>query len=127
MAERRRGGRKSRLPIVDNCDGCGVCCLEQESPPGFAIIVMYGPQHAMHHEDVERFNSMPPDVREDYDAYVEHIKAGNPHPNNNVCIWFDEDTRQCKHYELRPEICRREVAPGDDSCRRWREAYKDLL
>jgi len=75
-------------------------------------------------EDVKRFNSMPPEVRSEYDNYVRNLKNREPHPNKGICIWFDEETRKCKHYDLRPSICREEVKVNDEACHRWREAYR---
>jgi Fe-S-cluster containining protein len=37
-------------------------------------------------------------------------------------LWFDEDTRQCKHYDLRPWMCR-DFEMGSYPCQRWRIRY----
>lgn len=109
------------LPVIENCDGCGACCMEQESPPGYLWILLHGQSDDP--MDLVRFNHIPGPVMDELKAYVETIRSQERHPNDGVCIWFDEETRKCKHYELRPSICRDIVKPGDDGCRRWREAY----
>lgn len=37
-----------------------------------------------------------------------------------ACVWFCEETRRCRHYEFRPEACRK-FEIGSDLCRlsRW--------
>lgn len=40
------------------------------------------------------------------------------------CLWFDEATRQCKHYEHRPETCRDAIEPGDEACRATRARFR---
>lgn len=43
------------------------------------------------------------------------------------CLWFDESTKRCRHYEHRPEVCRSSVAPGDDVCKATRRRFNILL
>ena len=42
------------------------------------------------------------------------------------CIWFDLQTRQCRHYEHRPRICR-DFERGTPECHGWRDVYEELL
>lgn len=39
------------------------------------------------------------------------------------CLWFDLETKRCKHYEHRPETCRDAIHPGDDACRATRKHF----
>lgn len=110
------------LPIIESCDGCGACCLQQESPPGYLpYITGIYPQDDT--DDCRRVNELSTELKQQLAAYVMRLRLGKGHPNNNVCLWFDERTRQCKHYELRPDICRVGLELGDDACRRWRKRY----
>lgn len=112
------------LPVIQSCDGCGACCLEQESPPGYLGMAFNGLDAAYDDEDRDRYENMPADARkkiEDYAAFME--SNGWEHPNNSICIWFDEETRKCSHYEWRPSICRDELEINDEGCRTWRQHY----
>jgi Fe-S-cluster containining protein len=41
------------------------------------------------------------------------------HERGLPCIWYDPETRRCRHYEHRPAVCRRfEIA--SDGCNQWR-------
>jgi Putative zinc- or iron-chelating domain len=53
---------------------------------------------------------------EDVLSLPERAKAGLP------CLWLDEKTGRCRHYEFRPEACREAVQPGDESCLAFRAA-----
>lgn len=112
------------LPII-NCDNCGACCLEQESPPGYVAIISYGIEYAFSETDATRFESLPPVLIEELKKYWEDfiMTKDAPHPNGGACIWFDKSTRKCKHYELRPDMCREILQPGDDDCRGWRKDF----
>lgn len=111
------------LPIL-NCDNCGACCLNQESPPGYLSILVNGHEAAASDEDLDRFINMPHELMQELQAYAKFLRDTEKHPNNGICIWFDEQTRKCKHYDLRPDICRHEVVVGDDGCLFWREEHQ---
>ena len=112
------------LEILKSCEGCGACCLSQESPPGYLMILSLGDDMAMTDADLERFNSFPPEVMQELREYRERLLAGGGHPNKGICLWFDEQTRKCKHYDLRPDTCRNEVVLNDASCELWRKQYQ---
>lgn len=42
------------------------------------------------------------------------------------CLWFDTETRRCKHYEHRPSTCRdpEVMAPGNDACLSTRKVFR---
>lgn len=111
------------LPIIQSCNNCGACCMEQESPPGYLSILVYGEDGANSQADLDRFNAMPQRLRKELEEYHSDMVAGLDHPKSGVCIWFNEHTRQCKHYDLRPDVCREEIQVGDDACRGWRDVY----
>lgn len=110
------------LPIL-NCDNCGACCMEQESPPGYLIILSFGDEAAFSAADLARYKAMPPEALTQLKTYAEHLREHQSHPNDGICIWFNEETRKCNHYDLRPDVCRTEVECGDYSCLNWRDYY----
>ena len=112
---------------VTSCDGCGACCMTQESPPGYLLQLLYGSHFASSPEDLERFSTLPEPLLDELRQYAKLMQEKKRHPNGGMCIWFDENTRRCKHYDLRPKICRECLQPGDDVCLGWREEFADLL
>lgn len=110
------------LPIL-NCDNCGVCCMEQESPPGYLAMLTIGEAYPASQADWDRLAGMPDVLLTELLDYLEHLRTHNTHPNKGICLWFDEATKRCNHYELRPDTCREVVQCGDEHCRGWRDAY----
>jgi Fe-S-cluster containining protein len=100
--------------------------MEQESPPGYLVIAC-GHEEAYCSDDEERWHTMPDEARQLILDYAESLGRGEPHPNNDICIWFDEGSRKCRYYEWRPDICRETLQVGDDACRAWRESYAHLI
>lgn len=49
--------------------------------------------------------------------YKFHFITGE---HDSPCIWLDEATGKCKHYEIRPDVCR-EFEVGNISCRMLRK------
>lgn len=41
------------------------------------------------------------------------------------CLWFDTETKRCRHYEYRPETCRDPdvMFPGNEACRATRRHF----
>jgi len=116
-----------KLPVIPtSCTGCGACCLEQNSPPGF--IVFLGPmadeyrQQGPFAQDAKLFDSLPPDALNSLQAYAERLITGGT-LDGEPCIWLDLETKRCRHYEHRPTICRDALLLGDDGCMSWREEY----
>ena len=113
------------LPVIESCDGCGACCFEQGSPPGYLLILCQpetiepdGPFA----DDLQRFKDLPANAIRDLLEYRERLLRGEV-SGDGICIWFNVETRRCSHYEHRPSICREEVVPGDEGCLTWREEY----
>jgi uncharacterized protein len=114
------------LPIVDSCDGCGVCCLEQDAPPGY-LEMLYPPELVVPHlwtytaEDYERLASLPPEALAELKAYH---RAAQSHQTRRgqPCIWFDQEQRRCRWYEHRPGVCR-DFERNAPACHRWRAKY----
>ncbi len=99
----------SKLPVVESCHGCGVCCLQVGHPPYFWH------QDRGHTVD-EYWNSVPDELRKEVIDYVEQLKEpdfGTP------CIWYDVESRNCRHHEYRPRVCR-DFEVGSIDCIRLR-------
>jgi Fe-S-cluster containining protein len=82
------------LPIIESCDGCGVCCMHMATPPYDA-------------EELEELREHNEPVYADYIAardsrLLQFTANGTDHV---PCGWFDMVTRRCRHYEYRPFVC----------------------
>lgn len=87
-----------------SCTNCGVCCMHLSSPP---------------FSDPKVFNALPNELRQpilDWMDARDHLGLGDENP----CLWFDIEKRQCKHYEHRPRVCR-EFKMGSKDCLATRE------
>ena len=114
----------NELPIIDSCDNCSACCMEQESPPGYAMLLSSTEMREkadLLEEDVQRLRSLPPAALEELHEYLRQLLAGVTR-STRACIWLDQTTMRCRHHEHRPMICR-EFEVGSDECRGWRIAY----
>lgn len=109
------------LPIIESCEGCGACCMEQSSPPGYVFILVRGANSWPDEEDVERFQNLPPEALRELKTYLSFLKRGTT-KGETPCIWYDKNTRGCRYYEHRPNICR-DFEMGSDGCRKWRRSY----
>lgn len=76
-------------------------------------------------ENYKRVLSLPNDAKDELTEYL-HLPPGSAHPRNGICLWFDEVNRTCKHYDLRPSICR-DFEVGSEGCLNWRKQYQDTL
>lgn len=92
-----------------NCDGCGVCCMHMATPP---------------YSEAEYRNLM----QNHNTVFVDLLKARESrrmqwevHGQDFIpCGFLDMVTRQCRHYEHRPEICR-DFELGGDDCMAFRK------
>lgn len=85
------------------CRGCGACCRNQPSPPflDWDSFKRRFPKLAM--EIVWR------EIETNYDDSL-------------PCLWLTPEGR-CKHYEIRPQICR-EFRLGGEHCVHNRQVYQ---
>lgn len=90
---------------VTNCHGCGACCRSIGLPP-----FMYG-----------EILALPEKLKSEMMAWQKdkHIKEAS----GDACVWYDADTRLCKHHEHRPEICK-DFVVGDMFCLNYRRIYQ---
>lgn len=99
------------LPVIENCDGCGACCTEQAALPVHLVGTYFR---------LEPVAPLPPQLAVSLLQTVERFENEGWPNDGTPCIWYDEESRRCKHYDYRPTLCRDEVVPGDESCMNWR-------
>ena len=95
------------LPVIESCDGCGACCLEQEAPPDYVALrtrpdFAADPSFA---EDWQRLQSLPAEALRLLDDFLVRRDAGETE-SDRTCVWFDPESRGCRFYEWRPSTCR---------------------
>ena len=140
----------SQLPIVD-CEGCGVCCFHMGYP---AFVLPRTPMTEAQieadsalsqraatderfkqdlldgHAGESHWHRMPEDLKAQWQAYVAEYQSpeyyGTVESLDGPCIWLDVETRQCKHHEYRPSVCR-SFKTGSPACHDWRKHYADRI
>lgn len=114
------------LPIIESCDDCGACCMEQGSPPGFADFISpsedyrktareYAP------EDAVWFDASPYIAKYILRSYFDNVEDDSV-SGDGPCCWLDMETKQCRFYEHRPSVCR-DFERSSKPCHDWRERY----
>lgn len=71
------------------------------------------------HSDDPLWGRLPEQLKQEINEYVDNltdIDIGQP------CIWLDLETRQCRHYDYRPQMCR-DFEIGNPHCERMRAAF----
>lgn len=111
-----------QLPVVDSCQGCGACCLDQSAPPGYVAYLSGVLSLDDGTEDAARLQALPADLKTELELYLDFLRSGGSHPDGEICLWFDKSTKQCKNYDLRPQICR-DFEMGSDFCHSWRRQH----
>lgn len=110
------------LDVVQiSCSGCGACCREMVTPPMY-VALLINPAWLGDDEDSQRVRELPDDLRHELLDDFERRRICDHAGRRYVCLWFDEATKGCKHYELRPSICR-EFEMGSEECHGWRREY----
>ena len=89
------------LPIL-SCDDCALCCHTQHFPPFMST----------------ELAALPPYLAAEVETLEEAASKGHTGP----CPWLNASGR-CRHYDLRPEVCRQFEMGGED-CREIRAAHK---
>lgn len=104
-----------KLPTVENCEGCGVCCLHMGYP---AFIDGSGDTPAEIH-----WVQLPESLRReliDFQSSYQHPPAGEL---DGPCVWLNQETGLCRHHEYRPNVCR-DFEVGCTDCLGWRKHYQ---
>lgn len=64
----------------------------------------------------DEFAALPDALKWDRLAHADRYDRGEP------CLWYDTETKRCRHYEHRPVACQTAVVPGDEYCTGFRTA-----
>jgi Fe-S-cluster containining protein len=132
--------RLATLPVT-NCDNCGACCRHMGTPPGYAAFHQVGgapiPEWALNSDDYVYWQGVPEEAKKELAEYYRAVQAGEildrtrmfgkMEPHKDIpCLWYDETTKHCKHYEHRPECCRDPdvMEPGSPACLATRKAFR---
>ena len=99
------------LPQVKDCSDCGACCTGQAALP----IHLVG-----EHFRLRPVKRLLPELAAELMAAAKRFQRDGFPPDDSACICYDTETKRCKHYEHRPELCRDGVKPDDDACHRSR-------
>ena len=97
------------LPIVESCDGCGACCLVVTHPPFYSVFEEEG------EEAWERLKRERRDLVLQIAGDHKRRRVGGEPLVGTPCLWYNPETRQCKHYDYRPLACR-EFDVGSEDC-----------
>lgn len=100
------------LPMLDSCEGCGICCTEQALLPVSWYLGVYA---------AGDITKLPSELQ----AELREIRGtamleGFP-PDGSPCVWYDAEAKTCKNYEHRPGICH-DLKLNSPGCKRWRQA-----
>jgi Fe-S-cluster containining protein len=98
------------LPVIDSCDGCGACCGVVRLPPFRRYFDEPGGE-----EGWDRLRWERPDL---FTQILEADRARRERGESSTgspCLWFDPDSKRCRHHALRPSVCR-EFAIGGVDC-----------
>ena len=139
------------LPLIADCNGCGVCCFHMGYPPFIrpqapmtAAEIDANPEllakisrDPLLRRDLEQgrtgehwWHVLPDDLRHELDMYVAGYQARTYDDEvssfDGPCCWFDMETRRCQHHEHRPNVCR-DFETGSQPCYEWRNFYRDRI
>jgi len=106
-----------RFPVLEpeNCEGCGLCCEGIGSP-----VAMYTYRTSYSGPYLYRPKNLPEELAREIDHYFAGLKRGEEPVDH--CLWFDVETRKCKHHQWRPQVCRN-YQVGCESCLNERRPY----
>ena len=146
-----RNSQKTELPQVADCNGCGVCCLHMGYPPFIRPAEPKSPeeidsderlvaeiaedplrrQELLEGRDGEKWwYRLPDDLRIELDQFIasyQHRNYGETVATfDGPCCWFNMETRQCRHHQHRPNVCR-DFETGSPQCHEWRRYYSDKI
>ncbi|WP_145219992.1 YkgJ family cysteine cluster protein [Planctomycetes bacterium TBK1r] len=122
----------SELPVVD-CEGCGVCCLHMGYPAFNLTLDQLADVETIDvaslspvaQADLARWVAMPSRLRDGILQQMADYVAPIGATLDGPCTWLDLETKQCRHHQHRPQVCR-DFAVGSVGCLQWRAAYVDV-
>lgn len=86
------------LPIL-TCTACGGCCEGIGSP-----VLLYASRPEFRDQHPYRPADLPPELIAEIDREFSGLTRGQE-PQER-CLWYDAQSRCCRHYEFRPQVCR---------------------
>ena len=102
----------------DSCDGCGLCCEGIGSP-----VLLYASRPGIGEPHPFRPTDLPRELIEEIDFHFSGLTRGQEPLAR--CFWFDPESRRCRHYEHRPQLCRDYELGGPACLGRRREAVQN--
>ncbi len=88
------------------CDDCGLCCMHMATP------LFCG-------DSDPEWRRLPEKLQQQIKRWI--YSPRRMLADEQPCIWLDQITGKCRHYGLRPRVCR-EYEVGCDSCRKLRRS-----
>lgn len=109
------------LPVigVPTCEGCGLCCQGIGSP-----VLLYASRPGWGETHPYRPRDLPDELRQEIDEHFSGLVRGEE--PQTACLWYDPDTRRCRHYEFRPQVCRDYELGGRACLSRRRDGAAEL-
>jgi len=90
----------NQLPIINSYEGCGVCCMEQLSPPGY-VMLLSSPELIDEVElfaaDVERLMNLPDEAMNELREYMQRLLS-SASSDGEPCIWLDLQSMRCRFH-----------------------------
>ena len=134
----------TELNVIESCEGCGVCCLHMGYPAFLLPRPKYSKQEIATNPDLQQmlgdgwteeellagyegesyWQTLPSDLKQEWQKFVAGYKR--PGELDGPCFWFDMETGQCRHHEVRPRVCR-DFETGSKECLEWRREYRELV
>ncbi len=103
------------------CLRCGACCEQQGTPPAYVLICEDEPG-VIDPRDVRRFLAASEEAQEILEQYVRDLRAKVATPDG-PCRWWNPETRLCRFYKYRPQMCR-DFPPGSLACHDWQRLLR---
>ncbi len=72
--------------------------------------------------DEVHWTNLPRSLKAELLNYIATYPVPPPGELDGVCVWYDAETRRCKHHEHRPQVCR-DFQIGGNDCRGWRKHF----
>jgi Fe-S-cluster containining protein len=112
--------KRKPLPLVTNCNDCGVCCLHMRTPPHIVYLIdgELQPNGDDNYGDFARLMAAPEEARR---VLIEGLHGDRP--DESPCSWFDPESKKCRWHEFRPDVCRG-FEVGSESCLTARKRHR---
>jgi hypothetical protein len=72
--------------------------------------------------DLARWRRLPAPLRDRLFAQMRDYQPPTERGLDGPCDWLDMQTRQCRHHEHRPQVCR-DFRVGGSGCLQWRNEF----